>query len=292
MIKSMTGYGSATGACGDVEISVEVRSVNNRYLDSTIRIPRVYTSMEDALKAAVSRVISRGKVDVYVTIDTSKTGKVSIRINKPVADAYVEALRALQETYGLDGTISATDLTRFSDVLLLEKSETDADALADSVCAVLEEALVGFTDMRTREGENLADDILSRLGEIERLTGLVEEISPRTVSEYRARLEAKMAEVLENKDYDPSRIVMEAAIFSDRVAVSEETVRLRSHVAQLRAMLGSDAPVGRKLDFLIQELNREANTIGSKGNDADMARVVVDLKAEIEKIREQAQNIE
>jgi uncharacterized protein (TIGR00255 family) len=292
MIKSMTGYGCAKGKSGSYELSIELRSVNNRYLDCSIRIPRVYTAAEDALKALVSRYISRGKVDVFITVDTSKANDVAISINKPLADAYMSALKALSDEYGLNGSISVTELTRFPDILQMEKSETDTDQLTADLCAVLEEALRGFDEMRYREGAKLADDISSRLDEIERLTALVEELSPKSVSEYRAKLEARMAEVLSNTEIDEARILIEAAIFADRVAVNEETVRLKSHVGQLRIMLKSRDAVGRKLDFLIQELNREANTIGSKGNDVAMARTVVDLKAEIEKIREQAQNIE
>lgn len=292
MIKSMTGYGCAKGLSGSNELSIELRSVNNRYLDCSIRIPRVYTAAEDALKALVSRYISRGKVDVYVTIDTSKSKDVAISINKPLADAYMAALKALSAEYGLSGAASVSELTRFPDILQMEKSETDTDQLTSDLCTVLEEALRGFDEMRLLEGTKLADDISARLDEIERLTALVEELSPKSVADYRAKLEARMAEVLSNTEIDASRILIEAAIFADRVAVNEETVRLRSHVGQLRSMLKSKEAVGRKLDFLIQELNREANTIGSKGNDVVMARTVVDLKAEIEKIREQAQNIE
>lgn len=292
MIKSMTGYGSAKGVSGAIDISVEVKSVNNRYLDCTIRIPRVYSVMEETLKACVTRSTSRGKVDVFVNIDTAKAETLSIRINKPAADAYVAALKTLAETYGLTGAISATDLTRFPEVLQSEKIEADVEELTGVIRTVLESALKDFNAMRAREGENLATDITKRLATIERLTSQAEVCSPKSVAEYRARLETKMAEVLQNKDIDPARILMEAAIFADRVAISEETVRLKSHIEQLQSMLEGGEPVGRKLDFLIQELNREANTIGSKGNDAEMARIVVDLKAEIEKIREQAQNIE
>jgi uncharacterized protein (TIGR00255 family) len=298
MIKSMTGYGIAKGtsgtpgAGGAIEITVELRSVNNRYLDCNIRLPRVYSAIEDALKAAVTRSISRGKVDVFVNIDTSGADLVKIRLNKPLAAGYLEALKTLSDEYDLKGGVSALDLTRFPDVLQLEKTEADIDVLTADVTNIMEEALRGFDAMRSREGNNLAADIGERLNEIERLTKRAEEISPRSVADYRARLEAKMTELLQGRDIDESRILMEAAIFADRVAISEETVRLKSHVEQLRAMLKSKEPVGRKLDFLIQELNREANTIGSKGNDAEMARLVVDLKAEIEKIREQAQNIE
>lgn len=292
MIKSMTGYGSAKGASGAIDMTVELKSVNNRYLDCSIRMPRVYSALEDSLKALVTRSISRGKVDLFINIDASKAENLTIKINRPVADAYLAALKELSDDYGLENTVAAIDLIRFPDVLLQEKSETDKEALSDDLCAVLMEALRDFDAMRLREGENLAADIAERLNEIERLTKMAEECSPRSVANYRARLEAKMAEVLQNREIDEARILTEAAIFADRVAISEETVRLKSHIEQLRNMLKSREPVGRKLDFLIQELNREANTIGSKGNDAEMARIVVDLKSEIEKIREQAQNIE
>ncbi|NLT14154.1 MAG: YicC family protein [Clostridiales bacterium] len=292
MVKSMTGYGSAKGVSGAIDITVELKSVNNRYLDCNIRMPRVYSAIEDALKAAVTRSISRGKVDVFINIDSSKADNVTVKINKPVADAYMTVLRTLSDEYGLSGNISAIEFARFPDILQLEKSETDTDALANDIVAVLEDALRDFDALRSREGENLAKDMNLRLNEIEKLTRKAEECSPKSVAEYRAKLEAKMAEVLQNKELDATRILMEAAIFADRVAINEETVRLKSHIEQLRIMLASREPVGRKLDFLIQELNREANTIGSKGNDTEMARIVVDLKAEIEKMREQAQNIE
>jgi len=288
----MTGYGSAKGVSGAIDITVELKSVNNRYLDCNIRMPRVYSAIEDALKAAVTRSISRGKVDVFINIDSSKADNVTVKINKPVADAYMTVLRTLSDEYGLSGNISAIEFARFPDILQLEKSETDTDALANDIVAVLEDALRDFDALRSREGENLAKDMNLRLNEIEKLTKKAEECSPKSVAEYRAKLEAKMAEVLQNKELDATRILMEAAIFADRVAINEETVRLKSHIEQLRIMLASREPVGRKLDFLIQELNREANTIGSKGNDTEMARIVVDLKAEIEKMREQAQNIE
>ncbi|NLA86348.1 MAG: YicC family protein [Clostridiales bacterium] len=292
MIKSMTGYGRAKGVSDAIDITVELKSVNNRYLDCSIRMPRVYSAIEDSLKAAVTRSVSRGKVDVYINIDSSKADNVTVKINKPVADAYMEVLRTLEDEYGLSGNISAIEFARFPDVLQLEKNEADTDVLAKDVGNVLEEALRDFDAMRSREGENMAADINRRLSDIEKLTKKAEECSPRTVEEYRAKLETKMVELLQNKELDDTRILMEAAIFADRVAINEETVRLKSHIEQLRKMLTSREPVGRKLDFLIQELNREANTIGSKGNDAEMARIVVDLKAEIEKIREQAQNIE
>ena len=292
MIKSMTGFGSAKGISGKYEISVEVKGVNSRYLDCTVKLPRLYAMFEESLKSAAGRHISRGKVDVYVTIDSSKAGDVEIKVNRPLAEAYITTLRGLAEEYGLHGNISVMDLTRFPDVLQAEKSEIDPEQLGAGICAVLEDALSGFDEMRVNEGASLYRDMMARLVEIERLAAKAAEISPRSVAEYRTKLETRIREVLQSSDIDAQRILTEAAIFADKVAIDEELVRLKSHIAQLRDMLDSVEPVGRKIDFLLQELNREANTIGSKGNDAEMAKVTVELKAEIEKIREQAQNIE
>lgn len=288
----MTGYGSAKGVSGKLEITVELRSVNNRFLDCNVKLPRVYTCLEDGIKARVQKSISRGKVDLYVTIDASKAGDVVIEVNEPVADAYMAAFRRLTERYGVPNDVTAMGLARMQDVLVVTKSETDVEQLGRDIDEILAAAIEDFNTMRRREGERLYADIISRAGEIERLVGLAEERSPQTVEEYRQRLETRLREVLEGSAVDEARIVTEAAIFADKTAVAEETVRLRSHLAQLRALLQSAEPVGRKLDFLVQEFNREANTIGSKGNDVQMARIVVDLKSEIEKIREQIQNVE
>jgi len=292
MIRSMTGYGAASGASGKLEISVEIKSVNNRYLDCTVKLPRVFASIEEPLKSIVQKHISRGKVDVFVAIDSSNADDVEIKLNRPLAEAYLSALKELTGEYGLSGNVSAIELSRFPDVLKAEKRETDNEQLCADISAVLEEAVSEFNKMRIREGEKLFNDISARLSEIERLTALAAEISPRSVNEFRKKLEARMQEILETADVDQQRILMEAAIFADRVAINEETVRLYSHIAQLREMLESREPVGRKIDFLVQEFNREANTMGSKGNDTEMTRLIVDMKAEIEKIREQAQNIE
>jgi len=288
----MTGYGAAKGVSGKLEITVEIKSVNNRYLDCTVKLPRIFTSFEESLKSIVQRQISRGKVDVFVMIDSSKADDVEIRLNRPLAEAYLGALREMAGEYGISGNINVIELSRFPDVLQAEKRETDAEQLCADISSVLEEALASLGEMRMREGEKLFRDISARLDEIERLTTLAEQISPRSLAEYRKKLEARMQEVLQTADIDQQRILTEAAIFADRIATYEETVRLRSHIAQLREMPGSYEPVGRKIDFLVQEFNREANTIGSKGNDIEMSRVTVDMKAEIEKIREQCQNIE
>lgn len=292
MIKSMTGYGRGEAVLHGRPITVEVRSVNNRYLDCTVKLPRIYVFAEDAIKAAVQSHISRGKVDVFVTIGPSESGDVTISVNRPVADGYYAALCALRDAYGLKDDISVSMLSRFQDVFLVEKTQEDLEAVSADICSVLELALNDFDAMRLREGEKLGQDVLSRAETIEGLVSKVETRSPGIVADYRARLAAKMAEVLQNTQLDESRILTEAAIYADKVAVDEETVRLRSHLSQLRHLLAQDGAIGRKLDFLIQEFNREANTIGSKCNDIETAGYVVDIKAEIEKIREQIQNME
>lgn len=292
MVKSMTGYGRGEAVKGGRTITVEVRSVNNRYLDCTVKMPRIYIFAEDAIKARVQNSISRGKVDVFVTIGQTEDGDTSVSLNKSVADGYYKALCDLRDTYSLRDDLSVSLLSRFPDVFLVEKTQENLEAVAADLCAVTDLALADFDAMRTREGEKLSEDIRGRAKTIESLTAFVEERSPGIVADYRAKLQAKMAEVLQNKQLDESRILTEAAIFADKVAVDEETVRLRSHLSQLGHMLGQGGAVGRKLDFLIQEFNREANTIGSKCNDIETTRRVVDIKAEIEKIREQVQNLE
>lgn len=292
MVKSMTGYGRAEETLNGCTITVELRSVNNRYLDCNVRMPRLYLFAEETIKSRVQNTISRGKVDVFVTLDSTGGEQVQVSVNQPLADGYYAALTQLAERYGLSKDISVSLLSRFPDVLLAEKAEEDVEQRAQDICSVLDRALADFDQMRTREGARLEADVLSRAARIEELVGKVEERSPQTVAEYRAKLEARMNEVLSNTQLDPARILTEAAIFADKVAVDEETVRLRSHIGQLRHMLEQGGTTGRKLDFLIQEFNREANTIGSKCSDIDIARHVVDIKAEIEKIREQVQNIE
>ena len=292
MVKSMTGYGRAEEVFNGCTITVELRSVNNRYLDCNVRIPRLYLFAEEGIETRVQNTISRGKVDVFVTLDSAGAERVQVTVNKPVADGYYTALKRLSEEYGLSGDISVSLLSRFPEVLLAEKAEEDVEQMAKDICSVLDRALADFDQMRTREGERLKEDILSRAAAIEHKVSLVEQRSPQTVAEYRAKLEARISEVLANTQLDPARILTEAAIFADKVAVDEETVRLRSHVGQLREMLSKGGATGRKLDFLIQEFNREANTIGSKCSDIEVAGHVVDIKAEIEKIREQVQNIE
>lgn len=292
MVKSMTGYGRGEAVLHERTITVEVRSVNNRYLDCSIKMPRLYIFAEDAIKGRVQGSISRGKVDVFVTMDSSKADNISVTVNRAVADGYYAALAELRDTYGLKDDISVSLLSRFQDVLRVEKTQEDVETVAGDICQVLDLALADFNAMREREGGRLRADMLSRAESISQLTSFVEAQSPRTVSEYRNRLEARMKETLQNTQIEESRVLTEAAIFADKVAVDEETVRLRSHLAQLCEMLELESPVGRKLDFLIQEFNREANTIGSKCNDIETSKQVINIKAEIEKIREQVQNLE
>lgn len=292
MIKSMTGYGGAKGSVEGLEISVELKSVNNRYLDTSVRLPRSFLFAEDGVKAAVQRHISRGKVDVFVSVDSSAAGDMTVKINEPLLKGYMEAINSIANDYGLPNDMTAMSICRFPDVLSVEKKDMDAEAITAGIVAVAEDALKDFDAMRLREGEKLRDDVLSKLETIDSLVSTVEQESPKTLADYRARLESKMAEVLGSAGIDENRILAEAAIFADRIAVDEETVRLRSHMSQLKTMISGDSPTGRKLDFLIQEFNREANTIGSKCQNSSIAHVVVDLKSEIEKIREQIQNIE
>lgn len=294
MIKSMTGYGRGEAAGEDITVTVELRAVNNRYLDCTVKMPRSYLFAEDALKARLQARVGRGKVDVFVNVGHTAGDDMTVTVNESLAKAYIDALERLTVLGGgrVKSEYRPTDLARFPDVLTVEKKEEDPEMVKALLLQALDGALADFDAMREREGERLAEDILSRTGTIEALTGKVEERSPGIVADYRARLEAKMAEVLQNTQLDEGRILTEAAIFADKVAVDEETVRLRSHISQLREMLSNGGAVGRKLDFLIQEFNREANTIGSKCNDVETSKIVVDIKAEIEKIREQVQNIE
>ena len=294
MVKSMTGYGRARQTLNGRDITVEVKSVNNRYLDTTVKLPRAYIFSEDAIKQRVQRAVSRGKVDVFVSIDASGADTTVVTVNEPLAEAYLAALRKIGAISPsmLRGEYSAVDVARFPDVLTVTKADEDLESVQTDLCAVLDEALAAYNAMRATEGGKLAADIASRLDAIEALTGKVEARSPETVKEYREKLTARMQEVLQSTAVEESRILTEAAIYADKIAVDEETVRLRSHLSQLRGMLESDEPMGRKMDFLIQEVNRESNTVGSKCNDVEIARVVVELKAEVEKIREQVQNIE
>lgn len=289
----MTGYGRARMELHKRDITVEVRSVNNRYLDCTVKMPRMYAFAEEAVKGRVQKAVSRGKVDVFITVDASAADVAKVSVNQELAAQYAAALRTLSGLCGSETyQVSPETLARFPDVLTVTKADEDLETVSEDLCTVLDEALKAYNAMRAVEGEKLAQDIASRLDTIDECTARVESRSPETVAEYRAKLTARMQEVLQSTTIDPQRILTEAAIYADKVAVDEETVRLRSHTSQLRTMLCADEPMGRKMDFLIQEVNRESNTIGSKCNDVSIAQIVVQLKAEVEKMREQVQNIE
>ena len=292
MIRSMTGYGNAKGTVAGLSLSVELRSVNNRYLDLNIKLPRGFLFAESAVKAYIQDRVSRGKVDVFLTLDSVESDQTRIRVNDRLAAAYREAVCAIGSELELPGPLNALDIARFPDVLSLDKEELDQETFLEQLKPLLELAIGDFNQMRTREGAKLKDDLLEKADRIEALVREVELQSPRTVQAYRLRLENKLREVLEDTSVAEERLIAEAAIFADRIATDEETVRLHSHLSQLRTLLDQGSPIGRKLDFLIQEFNREANTIGSKCQDSEIAYIVVELKSEIEKIREQVQNIE
>lgn len=288
----MTGYGRAVETVNGREFTVEIRSVNNRYLDCTVKLPRLLSFAEDAVKQAVKAQISRGKVDVFITVHSEGGEEAKISLNPSMVEGYLSAMKQMVSDYGVRGDISVSLLSRMPDVFTVEKPEVDEDQLKADLMGVVEKALQGYDVMRCTEGKAMEQDLRSRGQTILDLVSQVESGSPQTVADYRARLESKLKEVLASTTIDESRILTEAAIFADKVAVDEETVRLRSHLNQMDTMLENGGAVGRKLDFLLQEMNRESNTIGSKCSDVRLARIVVDIKAELEKIREQTQNIE
>ena len=288
----MTGYGRAVETVNGREFTVELRSVNNRYLDCSVRLPRMLSFAEDAVKQAVKGSISRGKVDVFITVRSEAGDEVQVTLNKSVLQSYLAAMHQMVDEFGVSDDISVSAVSRLPEVFVIEKPQVDEDQLMADLMGVVNKALDGYDAMRRAEGEALDKDLRSRGETILELVSQVEAGNGKTVSDYRARLEAKIKEVLANTAIDESRILTEAAIFADKVAVDEETVRLRSHLKQMNNMLTTGGAMGRKLDFLLQEMNREANTIGSKCTDVNLARIVVDIKAELEKIREQTQNIE
>ena len=292
MVKSMTGYGRKKAENDQREVTVEIKSVNHRYLDLNIKVPRIYSFEEDAVKRAVSSRVSRGQVDVFVSVFTKDGKAVKVTPNLELIREYVEALRQVRDTFGLADDISTMGVAQMPDALSIDKEEPDNEAVQQQVLEVVGQALEEYDAMRRAEGARLCQDIVQRAGRIGQLVDHVEERSPQTVEDYRKRISARMQELLGDTEIAEQRILAEAALFADKVSVTEEIVRLRSHLAQLNTMLSADTAVGRKLDFLVQEMNREANTIGSKANDYELAQTVVEIKAEIEKIREQIQNIE
>ncbi len=292
MIKSMTGFGRAEQIIDGRDIIVEIRSVNHRYYEFSARVPRAYGYIEEKLKSFLNGRISRGKVEVSVSIAAVEAADTLIEINKAVAKGYVDALRSVGGELGLADDLTLSQLVRLPDIFTVRKTADDEEQIWNSVKTVADEAVSKFISMREAEGLKMKEDVLERADIIERLVDEVERLSPISAENYRSKLYSRLCEVLADKNIDEQRIVTEAAIFADKTAVAEETVRLKSHIRQLRDMLALDEPVGRKLDFLIQEFNREANTIGSKAQDIAVTKIVVDLKSEIEKIREQIQNIE
>ena len=292
MIRSMTGYGRYQDTVDGMDITVEIKAVNHRYYEYSSRLPRAYGFLDDKLKAYLQGSISRGKVDVYVFIDTADAPGSRVTVNHSLVQGYLKALGEIAETYGLRNDVSVMSLARYPDLLTVHREAEDEEAVWAAVRAVADVALNRFVQMREKEGEKLREDILSRAATILEAVGRVEERSPQTVREHMDKVQARMRELLGTATVDEQRLLTEAALFADKIAVAEETVRLRSHISQLEHMLAGNEAVGRKLDFLVQEINREANTIGSKAQDVQLARVVVDIKAEIEKIREQIQNIE
>ncbi len=292
MIRSMTGFGRFETTVKDTTYTVEIKSVNHRFFEFSVRTPRGYAFLEEKLKSFFSKRISRGKVEVFVGIEGGARSTGSIRVNELYTDGYVAALRQLKKRYALAGRISVRDVASQSDVFLTERPSIQEEDVWAAVEQTAEEAVLAFLNMREREGVRLAADVNGRCDHILELVSFVEQRSPETVIRYRERLEQKIREVLQDTHIDEQRVLTETAIFADKVAVDEETVRLKSHISQLRSMLNSDEAVGRKLDFVVQEMNREANTIGSKAQDIEVAHTVVSIKAEIEKIREQIQNIE
>ncbi len=292
MIRSMTGYGRGQDIVGALSVTVEIKSVNHRFFEYACRLPRVYGFIDDKLKNYLQQNISRGKVDVFVQIESLDSAGSEVLVNEGLAENYLTALRALAAQYELRDDVSATTLSRYPDVLTVRQAAVDEEVVWAAVRQVTDVALSQFVAMREREGARLREDVLSRGQTILAAVSAIEERSPQTVREHMEKVEARMRELLDGAAVDEGRLLTEAAIYADKIAVAEETVRLRSHIAQLEELLSGDEAVGRKLDFLVQEINRETNTIGSKCSDLELTRIVVDVKAEIEKIREQIQNIE
>ena len=292
MIKSMTGFGRAEKIFDAMEVTVEIKSVNHRYFEFSSRVPRNCAFLDEKLKSFLKEKISRGKVEVYVTVNDSNNDAVDIEVDRSFADGYVKALKSIAKLYGVKNDITASVIARNSDVFNIKKKSVDEEAITEAVLSTTLDAVNAFVSMREVEGARLKDDVLTRADFILEKVAFVEKRSPETVKQYKDRLTEKIKDLLADAQVDEQRLITETAIFADKVAVAEETVRLRSHISQLKQLLESDEAVGRKLDFLVQEMNREANTIGSKAQDIDIAHTVVDIKSEIEKIREQIQNIE
>lgn len=292
MLKSMTGYGRAIATIEGMEITVEIKAVNHRYFDFSARVPRTYGFLEEKLKSYIQENVSRGKVEAFVGIQTMETPNVRVEINRPLLESYLAAFSVMEAEYGIKQNFGTADALRMPDLFAIAKTEEDLEALWARVKEVANEALQSFISMRETEGAKMREDVLQRAAFLEEQTFIIEQISQNTVSDYQTRLENRIRTILDDRQIEENRLLTEVALFADKIAVAEETVRLRSHLAQLRDFLNAKEAIGRKIDFLVQEMNREVNTIGSKAGNIEIARIVVDLKSEIEKIREQIQNIE
>ena len=292
MIRSMTGFGRAQDIIDGMSISVELKSVNHRYFEFSARTPRTYGFLDEKLKHFFQDSISRGKTECYVSIETLELQDCTVEINHSLASGYMQAFTELSERYGLENDMTVSSFARYYDIFSIRKEEADEERVWNAVRQVAQKALDSFLAMRETEGEKLKADILSRCDLILEHVAYIEARSPQTVAEYNEKLLERMKTVLEDVHVDEQRLLTEAAIYADKIAVAEETVRLRSHVDQMRAFMQSQQAIGRKMDFLVQEFNREANTIGSKAQDVSIAKHVIEIKAEIEKIREQVQNVE
>lgn len=292
MVKSMTGFGRAVREVDGYVITVEIKSVNHRYFEFYSRCPRQYGFIDDKIKSLVNSRVSRGKIECYVGIEALNTESADVVVNNTLASAYVKALREIASEYDLKEDFGASTISRFQDVLIVRKAEEDEEKIWEYVKETANEAIDKFIEMRACEGQKMYEDVYSRTEFILDCVAYIEQRSPQTVKEYNEKLVERVHDLLGDVSLDEGRILQEVAVYADKVAVAEETVRLRSHIQQLRDFLTSDDAIGRKMDFLVQEINRETNTIGSKCSDVDIARKVVDMKAEIEKIREQIQNIE
>lgn len=292
MLKSMTGYGRCQRVLDGRDISVEIKSVNHRFFEFSARVPRAYGYLEEKMKGFVQQNISRGKIEVNVTVFTLEGKDAEVEINQSLAKGYIDALRSVADGLDLADNLTLSSVLRFQDVFSVRKTQDDEEIIWNAVKEVAQDAVGNFVAMRVVEGERLKADIEEKLTLIEQSVSKIEVLSPKTTEAYRERLYTKLCEVLEKTNIDESRILTEAAIFAEKTAVDEETVRLKSHIAQFRDLISGQEPVGRKLDFLVQELNREINTIGSKAQDIEVAKIVVDVKSDIEKIREQIQNVE
>lgn len=292
MLKSMTGYGRNEAVADGKKISAEIKSVNHRFSDYNIKVPRNMGFLEDKVRKCASGYITRGKVDIFVNVESYEEADRDIILNEELAKNYIDVLCELRDKFGLKDDITVSSVARYTDIFKTERREENEEKVWELTQGVLEKALADFSDMRAREGERIGRDLRARVDYMKTLARKVDEYSPKTVADYREKLYAKVKEVLEDRNIDEGRILTEVAIFADKVAVNEETVRLGSHFEEFYEILDSGEPAGRRLDFLIQEINREVNTIGSKAQDIEIAKIVVELKSEIEKLREQIQNIE